>query len=310
MGQHGNHRNSEFRSDFQRLNIVLLFVATVIPVALFVGAWRRVPQTGERTASRIGSASAPRQEARIKSMPLVNTALQPSRIFPYSVIPGGAHSEAELKNALVHDPVAAAHYAGFDVARTHVIRLGHAEKVYVSYRIGDRIYWTWRRLYIPAGEPVLSDGEHEARTRCGNRLSETPQLPVSAREPSREVLNGPAVVTPAPTVNETPPASALVQPELGLREIAVLDPVDVRTFGPPPLIPIAGGPGVSPLPPSQNPPPTGPQPPPPSDPQPPAGPPSGPPQPIAATPEPPSVLLFLLSAGVLGVVAWRRRVLN
>lgn len=302
MGQAGNQRDSEFRSDFQRLNVILLFVATIIPIVLFIGRSGHVSQVDQRAASPVASAVATRQNADIAGTPFVRTAVQPSRIFPYSVIPGGAHSEAELKNALLHDRVAAAHYAGFDAAHTRVIRLRRAEKVYVSYRVGDRVYWTSKQLYIPAGEALLSDGEHEARTRCGNRLSETPQMPVSAREPSREVLNGPAVVMAVPAIAEPLPTAVLVQPGFDLPEIAGLDPVDVRTFGPPAVIPIVGGPGVPPLSPSKNPPP--------SDPQPPAWPPLDPPPPIATTPEPPTGVLFLLSVGFLGVFALHRKLFS
>ncbi|MGH9734749.1 MAG: PEP-CTERM sorting domain-containing protein [Candidatus Acidiferrales bacterium] len=302
MGQYGNHRDSELRSDFRRLNVILLFVATIIPVVLFIGGWRHVPQIDQRAASPVVDATAKAQDGGVNGIRLVNKEIPPSRIFPYSVIPGGAHSEAQLKNALRFDRVAAAHYAGFDVARTRVIRLSRAEKVYVSYRVGDRVYWTSKRLYVPAGETVLSDGEHEARTRCGNRLSETPQLPISAKEPSREVLNGPPIVMSTPTVTEALPAAALMQPKMDLPEVAGLDALDGRTFGPPPLIPIEGGLGVPPLSPSQNPPRT--------NPQPPVVPPSVPPPPITATPEPPSGLLFLLSAGLLGIFAVRRRLLS
>ena len=137
MGQYGNHGDSELRSDFGRLNVILLVVATIIPVVFFLVGWNHLSKTGQPGSSLANAIAAdPDIDARI---PLINTAFQTSPIFPYSVIPGGAHSNTELKNALLHDPVAAAHYAGFDVARTHVIRLSRSERVYVSYRIGDRI---------------------------------------------------------------------------------------------------------------------------------------------------------------------------
>lgn len=296
MGQYGNHRDPGSRSDFGRLNVVLLIVAAAIPVVLFLVRWHLSP-TGQAYLSSLANTIGAEQDSGINArIPMVSTAFRPSPIFPYSVIPGGAHSDAELKSALLHDPVAAAHYAGFDVARTHVIRLSHAERVYVSYRIGSSIYWTSRRLYIPAGETLLSDGEHEARTRCGNRLSEIPESPVSAREPVAGVLNGPAVAVPAVTVTDTLVASALVNPEMDLGTIVGSSPDGGKLWSPP-LIPIIGGPGIPPLSPSKNPPPI--------VSQPPIGPP--PPPPIAATPEPPSSLLFLLSGSVLGLFALRRK---
>lgn len=121
---------------------------------------------------------------------LTGTASSDRPVYPYSVIPGGVESRAELKRAIECDAVAAAHYAGFDVASAHVIRLASARKVYVSYRVGERIYWTRRRITLPKGETVLSDGTHLARARCGNRISETPG-PDLPDEPPQEVFDRP-----------------------------------------------------------------------------------------------------------------------
>lgn len=104
-------------------------------------------------------------------------------LFPYSVIPGGVASAQELRNALAHDPIAAAHYAGFDVSQTHVERLASDEEMYVSYRLNDRIYWTRKRLKLLKGESVITDGKNVARTRCGNRLSAVAAEPIAAKQP-------------------------------------------------------------------------------------------------------------------------------
>ena len=109
-------------------------------------------------------------------------------LFPYSVVPGGVESAQELKNAMAHDPVVAGHYADFDVAKARVVRLDQDRMEYVSYRLGDRVYWTNRKLKLLKGESVLTDGKHEARTRCGNQLSETAQAPVSPKQPLAEAM--------------------------------------------------------------------------------------------------------------------------
>jgi hypothetical protein len=57
-------------------------------------------------------------------------------------------------------------------------RLAH-----MSYRIGDRIYWTKRKLPLNAGEMTLTTGDIEIRSRCGNQISETARLPTSPDEP-------------------------------------------------------------------------------------------------------------------------------
>ena len=112
------------------------------------------------------------------------------KVYPYSVIPGGAMSPAELRTALFTDRVAAAHYSGFHLGQTRVEHLSKAKLAFVSYRVADRVYWTGKRVLLAKGEAILTDGETSARTRCGNRISETPQLPVNpATEPAATVLD-------------------------------------------------------------------------------------------------------------------------
>jgi hypothetical protein len=119
-------------------------------------------------------------------------------LYPYSVIPGGVESEQELKSAVQHDPVVADHYSDFDLAKTHLIRADHDQMEYVSYRMGDRVFWTSRQLRIRKGEWLITDGKHEARTRCGNRLSDHAEQPTSAKQPSPEALESPVAVHALP----------------------------------------------------------------------------------------------------------------
>jgi hypothetical protein len=107
-------------------------------------------------------------------------------IYPYSVIPGGVESAAELRNSVTRDPVVAEHYGDFDVARARVVRLDQDRLLYVSYRLGNRVFWSKKRFTLHKGEAVITDGEHMARTRCGNRVAEAPAGPVMAAEPEFE----------------------------------------------------------------------------------------------------------------------------
>jgi len=180
------------------------------------------------------------------------------RLYPYSVIPGGVESAQELKQATQHDPVVAAHYADFDTAQAHVVQVEADRAVYVSYRIGDRVFWTNKALTIHKGETLLSDGSHEARTRCGNRLSATPVMPVSPVQPSEEVLAAPEAPVlftgnlPEPLLPPLVPPAAPAAPPT---------PPTTGTIIPPPVFPIVGGgpPGNH----SNTPPPPPPPPPPP-----------------------------------------------
>jgi hypothetical protein len=118
----------------------------------------------------------------------------PRKIYPYSVIPGGAYSGEELALARRIDRVVADHYSDFETGAVAVRTLPQDRYFYVSYRKSDRVYWTANKRRVPKGEMLLSNGKHLARTRCGNRLSEAPQLPVAAGpQPTETALNGPEV---------------------------------------------------------------------------------------------------------------------
>jgi hypothetical protein len=105
-------------------------------------------------------------------------------VYPYSIVPGGVRNAKELKAAAEHDPVVARHFAGFDYDHARVVRLALARTVYVSYRIGNKVYWSRHRIGLKKGETVITDGKITARTRCANRVEEIPQQLVSQTEPS------------------------------------------------------------------------------------------------------------------------------
>jgi hypothetical protein len=127
-------------------------------------------------------------------------AVNPERpVYAYSVIPGGVASAKELQVALQQDPVVAKHYSDFQTKSARIVRLSRARHAYVSYRLGNRIYWTRKKVALQAGETLFTDGKHLARARCGNRISETPGAPTSPSEPGEEVLNHPV----APLTLET-----------------------------------------------------------------------------------------------------------
>jgi hypothetical protein len=168
--------------------------------------------------------------------------LQGRPLYPYSVIPGGAANPQELKTAVLHDSVVAAHYADFNLENAHVVRQEADRPMYVSYRLGDRVFWTTKALVIHKGEKLISDGAHEARTRCGNRLSATPVAPVSPEQPPAEVLAAPEA--PILFAGNYPPAPGfpLIPPVGG-------GPGTPSSSGlppgggiiPPPVYPIVGG---------------------------------------------------------------------
>src|SRR5271157_2697786 len=174
------------------------------------------------------------------------SAAQPVRpVYPYSVVPGGVEDAKELKWVAEHDPVVAAHYAGFDYEHAQVVRLTLARTVYVSYRIGNRIYWTRRRVKLRKGEKLITDGRMTARSRCANRVEETPQQAASPVEPPVQKFDEPVRASEG-TALQSPPVlfeSALLnRPQmLGLGPMGPLSLYDPAVGGswvpisPPPL---------------------------------------------------------------------------
>ena len=112
-------------------------------------------------------------------------------VFPYSVIAGGVESPQELKEAVAADTVVAQHYSDFDLAKARRVALNAPKLMYVSYRIGNKVFWTKHKLALRKGEAMLSDGRNMARTRCGNRVSVLPMRPNAPAEPSSSELEAP-----------------------------------------------------------------------------------------------------------------------
>jgi hypothetical protein len=173
----------------------------------------------------------------------------PRPVYPYSVVPGGVEDVKELKWVAEHDPIVGAHYAGFDYTRAQVVRLALARTVYVSYRIGNRIYWTRRRVTLHKGEKLITDGRMTARTRCANRVEETPQQEAASPvEPTPQTFDQP-VRAGEGTAMQAPPVafeSALLNrpqvPGLGpAGPLSLYDPLAGGYFVPISLPPLPEG---------------------------------------------------------------------
>lgn len=152
------------------------------------------------TAREFGSPAAVRvlHDIDLAATPVV--APRPAgvtrAIYRHSVIPGGVFSRGELAVAMATDPVAAEHYQDFDVTQTKVIRVDQPRAVHVSYRIGNKVYWTRNKVLLQRGEALLTDGVQVARGRCGNRVADVIPGPVAPEEPPIEALDEPLAEEP------------------------------------------------------------------------------------------------------------------
>jgi len=119
------------------------------------------------------------------------------KVFPFSIVPGGILNRQDVESKVDADQTVKSHYGGIQVDKLKPYRLTQPAHGYVSYRVGNRVFWTSKRLYLKPGEMLLSDGANLLRARCGNRLSSTPQAPVMpVGEPTQAALDLPSYDLP------------------------------------------------------------------------------------------------------------------
>lgn len=278
-----------------RTAILIAFLVALISAPFWIFGSRRANTTKSLHSGAVHLDTSDGQSHSSLSNSAAIGGISQHPLYPYSIIPGGARSREDLARAIENDPVVARHYADFKVAGTRVIRLEHSELMYVSYRMGNTVFWTKTPLLLPAGETLLTDGKNTARTRCGNRLSATPVTPVLPNQPRPEAMDIAPDLTPfvaarrpelsmlAPPVNLIPsPPEMLAPPTLALDDPlgALQSPI------PPVYFPILGG-----------------GPPPPVDP--PILPPPVLPPPVS-TPEPGTLTLLLSGFAALLLLYWRK----
>jgi len=169
-------------------------VGALVTLALILGSLVQLSRLPPPQATEAHTGADPSSDLlAMATTPLEESEAGEQPAFPYSIIPGGARSAEALRKAIDADPVVRAHYANFDLAKVHVVRLTEPRVAHVSYRLGDHVFWTRRPLLLKADETLLTDGVHYARTRCGNQLAVTPGA-ISGSEPSAEALDAPVPV--------------------------------------------------------------------------------------------------------------------
>ncbi len=144
-------------------------------------------------------------------------------VYPYSVIPGGVRSREELAASMSRDPVVAAHFADFMVSQARIVKADQTRFMHVAYRMQDQVYWTAKKVKIPEGETLITDGDETARTRCGNRVSAVPIEPISEEEPIIEIFDFPRM---APL--EVPELGPIAQLNLELRDFSPYESIEPK----------------------------------------------------------------------------------
>jgi len=240
------------------------------------------------------------------------------RIYPYSVVDGGVHSVEELRSAIWRDPAVAKHYSNFNLERARIIEAKADRDFHVSYRIGEEIFWTKKRLKVAKGERLITDDTNFTRTRCANVLSEVPRGKTSPEEPAPEVFDEPLdplayefiqdPIVPLtdpenpsgipPSSNPGPGADQTLPPS---EPTPSLPPVVIGGGPPGPGSAPPHGPGPAPIPPP------GPRPPPVPPPDPGAGPVPPPVPGPAPAPVPEPTTMLLLGCGLVGLWGFRKK---
>jgi hypothetical protein len=166
-------------------------------------------------------------------------------MYPYSVIRGGVYSAVEFDAAMRRDAVASAHYAGFHRETLRLTRASVSMSMYASYRIGSSVYWTSHPVHISAGEALITDGVSLGRARCGNRLSDSPRLPVTRMEPMERDMETPdatdfAIPLVGDSIGDSRSLDGLLAPKPPIAPVSAL----VFEVFPPAALPAVSAPGT------------------------------------------------------------------
>lgn len=139
------------------------------------------------------------------------------RVYAFSVVPGGVTSQEELARVIEKDRVVAEHYSEIDAHAAHPVK-SKGKSAYVSYRKGDQIFWTRHKVPVKEGELVITDGQHEIRGRCGNRISDFARMPVADIDPPQELLDSYTEVPIVVVVPESKPQVLAQRPHADIPE--------------------------------------------------------------------------------------------
>ena len=165
-------------------------------------------------------------------------------VFRHSVVPGGVYTARDVEAAVSRDHTVAAHYSGIDPRKLRVETLAEDRVVYMSYRVGDDVFWTKQAVRLKQGETILTDGARSIRARCGNCIASAPMGPTTEDEPGEmefdALTEDPGFVHSRPPLGHElllPPLSGFPVPWLvdgppdGRNDVGGKDTIDIPVFG-------------------------------------------------------------------------------
>jgi hypothetical protein len=93
--------------------------------------------------------------------------------------------------------------------RAYLLQISEKQAMYVSYRIGLKVYWIRKAISLHPAETLISDGKMLVRARCGNRVAKLPLDAGSPLEPPQQDFDQPyaamiAVPTASPVLTTSP----------------------------------------------------------------------------------------------------------
>src|SRR5262245_30879204 len=222
------HRRRSSRNRRREARVATISViAACAVVAAFVSA---VFILAPSKQSRVAPLSAAGEMVIAHDVDLEPARNESTRtVYPFAVISGGVCFSSDIAEG-AHSALAVnAHNDDVMPSAMHVETVDEPRAAYMSYRIGDQIYWTKRKLALHDGERVLSDGSVTVRGRCGNRLSDEPMLPTSDAEPPVGAFEN----EPAPPVVAAPLAALPndIGPRLSIDPLPPLAPGSLPFIG-------------------------------------------------------------------------------
>ncbi len=280
---------------FRRSVCIFAAIVAVVLVTLVAVSFRRYGQRQQPNATTSPPSHAITAET-------FSPPIEARVTYPYSIVPGGAKSVSDVKAELAMLPSAIrAQYAGINMADLRLEHLKTSFSGYASYRDGDEMYWTSKKMTIPSGEAVFTDGTTLIRGRCVNLFSAQPMGPVQPNGPVEQLDVPTLEFPPGIYISELPPLPELPQPPGEVTPST--SPSPPPAVGPAsPSTPGKGGGGIwfpipfpIPIPIHHHPPPTLPV----------GSPPVGPP--TRVTPEPTYIGVLVVAFFVMVMVTRRRR---